>query len=101
MLVGVLGAFALAGIAALLPVIAQAPPVSLRDRMLAVEQPAVDAALGLTAIGIGPGFVVFTYVDPLLGDLTSLGGRGISNMLLLIGLAAIGGNSLGGYGADR
>jgi predicted MFS family arabinose efflux permease len=30
-----------------------------------------------------------------------LGGRGISSMLLLFGLAAIGGNALGGYGADR
>ena len=30
-----------------------------------------------------------------------MGGRGISNMLLLIGLAAMGGNTLGGYGADR
>nr|MBA3585563.1 MFS transporter [Gemmatimonadota bacterium] len=100
-LVGVLGAIAVAGIAALLPVIENPPPVSLRDRMLAVEQPAVVAALGLTAIGLGSGFVVFTYVDPLLGDLTGFGGRGISGMLLLFGLAAIAGNALGGYGADR
>lgn len=100
-LVGVLGAVAVAGIAALLPVIENPPPVSLRDRMLAVEQPAVVAALGLTAIGLGSGFVVFTYVDPLLGDLTGFGGRGISGMLLLFGLAAIAGNALGGYGADR
>jgi MFS transporter, DHA1 family, inner membrane transport protein len=100
-LVGVLGAVALVGIAALLPVIENPPPVSLRDRMLAVEQPAVVAALALTAIGLGLGFVVFTYVDPLLGDLTGFGGRGISGMLLLFGLAPIGGNVLGGYGADR
>jgi MFS transporter, DHA1 family, inner membrane transport protein len=100
-LVGVLGAVALVGIAALLPAIENPPPVSVRDRILAVEQPAVVAALGLTAIGLGSGFVVFTYVDPLLGNLTSFGGRGISGMLLLFGLAAIGGNALGGYGADR
>jgi len=100
-LVGVLGAVAVVGIAALLPVIENPPPVSLRDRMLAVEQPAVVAALGITAIGLGSGFVVFTYVDPLLGDLTGFGGRGISGMLLLFGLAAIAGNALGGYGADR
>jgi MFS family permease len=94
-LVGVLGAIALVSIAALLPVIENPPPVSLRDRILAVEQPAVVAALGLTAIGLGSGFVVFTYVDPLLGDLTGFGGRGISGMLLLFGLAAIAGNALG------
>jgi len=100
-LVGVLGTVAVVGIAALLPVIETPPPVSLRDRMLAVEQPAVVAVLGLTAIGLGSGFVVFTYVDPLLGDLTGFEGRGISVMLLLFGFAAIAGNALGGYGADR
>lgn len=100
-LVGVLGAVAVVGIAALLPVIENPPPVSLRDRMLAVKQPAIVAALGLTAIGLGSGFVVFTYVDPLLGDLTGFGGKGISGMLLLFGFAAIAGNALGGYGADR
>ena len=100
-LVGILGAVAVVGIAALLPVVENPPPVSLRERLLAVEQPAVVAALGLTAIGLGAGFVVFTYVDPLLGDLTGYGGRGVSGMLLLFGLAAVAGNALGGYGADR
>jgi predicted MFS family arabinose efflux permease len=100
-LVGVLGAVAVVCIVALLPVIESPPPVGLRDRLLAVEQPAVVAALGLTAIGLGSGFVVFTYVDPLLGDLTGFGGRGTSGMLLLFGLAAVFGNALGGYGADR
>ncbi len=50
---------------------------------------------------LGAGFVVFTYIGPLMGELTGYGGRGISGMLLLFGLAAIAGNALGGYGADR
>ncbi len=100
-LVGVLGAVALIGIVALLPEIENPPPVSLRERLEAVKQPAVLAALSLTAIGLGAGFVVFTYIGPLMGELTGFGGRGTSVMLLLFGLAGVAGNVVGGYGADR
>ena len=102
-LVGVLGAFALAGIAALLPVIAQAPPVSLRDRMLAVRPRAVSSCRSSGPHGDRARFgfrgVYVCRSSP--GGPDELGGRGISSMLLLFGLAAIGGNALRGYGADR
>ncbi len=100
-LVGVLGAVALIGIVALLPDVESSPSVSLRERLAVVKQPAVLAALSLTAIGLGAGFVVFTYIGPLMGELTGLGGRGTSVMLLLFGLAGVVGNIVGGYGADR
>jgi DHA1 family inner membrane transport protein len=100
-LVGVLGAIALVGITALLPDVQNPPPVSLRERLGVVRQPAVIAALSLTAIGLGAGFVVFTYVGPLMGELTGFGGRGTSAMLLIFGLAGVVGNVVGGYGADR
>ena len=100
-LVGVLGAVAVLGITALLPVVENPPPVGLRERVRAAEQPVVVVTLSLTAIGLGAGFVVFTYVGPLLGELTGFGGRGISVMLLVFGVAAVVGNALGGYGADR
>ena len=100
-LVGVLGAVAVLGIRALLPVVENPPPVGLRERVRAAEQPVVVVTLSLTAIGLGAGFVVFTYVGPLLGELTGFGGRGISGMLLVFGVAAVVGNALGGYGADR
>ena len=100
-LVGVLGAVALIGIVALLPGVESPPSVSLRERLAVVKQPAVLAALSLTAIGLGAGFVVFTFIGPLMGELTGLGGRGTSVMLLLFGLAGVVGNIVGGYGADR
>jgi MFS transporter, DHA1 family, inner membrane transport protein len=100
-LVGVLGAVALIGIAALLPEVENSPPVSLRERLDIVKQPAIVAALSLTAIGLGAGFVVFTYIGPLMGELAGFGGRGTSGMLLVFGLAGVAGNVLGGYGADR
>ena len=100
-LVGVLGAVALIGIVALLPGVESPPSVSLRERLAVVKQPAVLAALSLTAIGLGAGFVVFTFIGPLMGELTGLGGRGTSVMLLLFGLAGVVGNIVGGYGADH
>lgn len=61
-LVGILGAAAVIGIGVLLPAVERPPPVSLRERLSVVEQPAVVAALSLTAIGLGAGFVLFTYL---------------------------------------
>jgi predicted MFS family arabinose efflux permease len=100
-LVGFLGAVAVAGILALLPSVESPPRMTLGERVAAARQPAVLSALALTAIGLGSGFVVFTYIGPLLGELAGFGAGGVSAMLLLFGLAAIAGNALGGYGADR
>jgi predicted MFS family arabinose efflux permease len=83
------------------PAVENPRPVSLRERIAAAREPEVLATLSLTAIGLGAGFVLFTYIDPLLRSLTGYGGRGVSVMLLLFGVAAIAGNALGGYGADR
>ncbi len=47
------------------------------------------------------GFVVFTYVSPLLAEITGFGGAGVSGLLFLFGIAALLGNWLGGYGADH
>lgn len=100
-LVGFLGAVAVAGILTLLPSVESPPRMTLGERVAAARQPAVLSALALTAIGLGSGFVVFTYIGPLLGELAGFGAGGVSAMLLLFGLAAIAGNALGGYGADR
>jgi len=100
-LVGLLGAVAVAGILALLPPAENPPRVGLAGRVAAARQPAVVAVLALTAIALGSGFVLFTYISPLLGELAGFEAGGVSAMLLLFGLAAIAGNALGGYGADR
>ena len=85
-LVGVLGAVAVAGIAAFLPNVAGPPPASLGERVRAARQPVILATLALTAIGLGSGFVVFTYMGPLLAELTGFGGPGVSAMLLVFGV---------------
>ena len=100
-MVAVLGVVALLGIRALLPDIEGPPVVGLRDRVDALGKPAVVVVLCLTTLGLMGGFVVFTYLGPLLARITGLGGAGVSGLLFLFGVAAIFGNSLGGHGADR
>lgn len=100
-MVAALGAVAMLGIRSLLPPVEAQPVVSLRERIDALKQPAVVAALFLTTLGLMGGFVVFTYVSPLLAEITGFGGAGVSGMLFLFGVAAIFGNALGGYGADH
>jgi predicted MFS family arabinose efflux permease len=96
-----LGVVALLGIRGLLPEVQSPPVVGFRDRVDILGRPAVVVALCLTTLGLMGGFVVFTYVGPLLARITGFGGAGVSVLLFLFGVAAIFGNSLGGYGADR
>jgi MFS transporter, DHA1 family, inner membrane transport protein len=100
-MVAALGVVALLGIRALLPEVQSPPVVGFRDRVDILGRPAVVVALCLTTLGLMGGFVVFTYVGPLLARITGFGGAGVSVLLFLFGVAAIFGNSLGGYGADR
>lgn len=99
-MVAALGVVAMLGVRAL-PDVEAPPVVGLRERVDALGQPAVLAALGLTTLGLMGGFVVFTYVSPLLAGITGFGGAGVSGLLFLFGIAALLGNWLGGYGADH
>ncbi len=99
-MVAVLGAAAMLGIRGL-PSVEAPPVVGFRERADALRQPPVLAALGLTTLGLMGGFVVFTYVSPLLVEITAFGGAGVSGLMFLFGIAALLGNWLGGYGADH
>lgn len=99
-MVALLGAVAALGIRTL-PRVESPPVVSLRERVDTLKQPVVLAALSLTALGLMGAFVVFTYISPLLAEITGFGGTGVSGLLFLFGLSAIFGNILGGYGADN
>lgn len=100
-MVGLIGLAAAVGVRFLLPEIENPPVVGFRERVDTLRQPAIVAALVFTAFALMGGFVVFTYISPLLTEITGFGGAGVSGMLLLFGIAALIGNSLGGYGADH
>jgi MFS transporter, DHA1 family, inner membrane transport protein len=101
LLVALLAALAALGVRALLPLVEVPAQGNLRSRVVAGKQPAVLVALLVTALVVAAGFVVLTYVQPLLKGLTGFTTTRIGILLLLFGLAAVAGTALGGVAADR
>jgi MFS transporter, DHA1 family, inner membrane transport protein len=101
-LAAILAMLASIAVRALLPKVKSAPSIGgLRSRLAVAGRPLVLVTLVVTFLAMVSGFTVLTYVRPLLEGLTGFGGKGISSMLLLFGLAAVLGSVLRGYGADR
>lgn len=100
-MVGALAAVAAVAVAVVLPDVKNPPVAGLRSMFALAGRPAILAVLGITALGVAAGFVVLTYIRPLLEGLTGFAGGGIGALLLVFGIASIVGNSLGGYWADR
>lgn len=100
-MVGALAAVAAVAVAAILPNVEKPPVAGLRSMFALAGRTAILTVLGITALGVAAGFVVLTYIRPLLEGLTGFEGGGIGALLLVFGLASIAGNYLGGYWADR
>jgi MFS transporter, DHA1 family, inner membrane transport protein len=73
-------------------------PDMLRE-LTAIKPPAL-LALGITVIFSASVFAIFTYIAPVLSDITHVSPRGVSYTLFLIGLGLTLGNYLGGRLAD-
>lgn len=61
----------------------------------------VQAAIALTAIGNLGSVTVFTYISPLLTEVSGFGGGTVPVLLLIYGAGAVLGNVAGGRLADR
>ena len=97
-----LGAVAFAGIAALLPsTLAKAPPASVMDQVRVLGSARLLIVFAMTALGYGGTFVTFTFLGPVLQDITGFDASGVSLILILYGLAIAAGNIAGGRIADR
>jgi len=92
---------ALPGIRLWIPRVKSATPIGLRARMALLKQPEVFVALSLTVLWTAGGFTVYPYLASLLTQLTHLALTDIGWILLLFGAASVGGNFIGGFGADR
>lgn len=98
--VAVIGVVALAGIAALVPSL---PPetTSVREQLRVLRQPRVWAACAVTALVFGGLFGAFTYIEPMLREVTGFGAGAIPWLLVLFGAGLFVGNLVGGRIADR
>ena len=97
-----LGAIALTAIAALLPsTLSKAAPASILDQVRVLGSGRLLLVFGMTALGYGGTFVTFTFLAPMLEEVTGFAASSVSLVLVLYGLAIAAGNIVGGRIADR
>lgn len=100
--VAAIGVLATAVIALLVPRERTArEPIRLSRELAAVARPQVLLGLLMTVFGFAGVFTVYTYIEPILLQVTGLPAAAVSPVLLVFGVGMIVGNVLGGRLADR
>jgi len=74
---------------------------SFRDQAKLLTNSRLLLMLLITALGYGGTFVVFTYLSPLLQDITGFKENTVAVILLVYGIAIALGNIIGGKAANR
>ncbi|MEU7580082.1 MFS transporter [Streptomyces sp. NPDC041068] len=97
----VLGVLGMAGVAVLVPNAPADPDARLGRELAVFRRPQVWIALAMTACGISGLFISFTYVAPMMTDVTGFAAGSIPWLLVLYGAGLVVGNLLGGKAADR
>jgi DHA1 family inner membrane transport protein len=98
--VAVLGILAFAGLARVLPAQSDQEKPNLRRELKQLRSGGIWVALATTVLFSAAMFALFTYVAPLLEQVTQVSPRGITWTLFLIGIGLTAGNYLGGRLAD-
>ena len=101
--VAAIGVVAFAILARFVPrdVGAGAAPAALRSELAVLARPQVQLALAMTVLGFGGLFTVFTYIQPMLTQISGFPIASVSPILLVFGAGLSAGNLLGGRFADR
>ncbi|MDR6125899.1 DHA1 family inner membrane transport protein [Sphingomonas sp. SORGH_AS802] len=95
------GAIAMLSLRLALPPLPATEGGDMRAELRVLTRGPVVMALALTTIGFGGVFTVFTYIVPILRDVTHGSTGYVTAMLMLFGVGATIGNGLGGRLADR
>lgn len=95
------GAIAMLSLRLALPPLPAAEGGDMRAELRVLTRGPVVMALALTTIGFGGVFTVFTYIVPILRDVTHGSTGYVTAMLMLFGVGATIGNGIGGRLADR
>ena len=96
-----IGVAASAIVFALVPNGRSGASLDLRAEFQAIARTPVLMALLTTAFGFAGVFMVYTYIQPALIDVSGFSADAVSPILLLFGIGMIAGNVLGGRLADR
>lgn len=97
-----LGVIAFIGALLFVPKNLQQPkPVKLMQQLDVIRSPRLLLVYAMTALGYGGTFVLFTFLSPMLQQLSGFNGNDISLILVGYGIAVALGNMLGGKLADK
>jgi len=96
-----LGVLAMASLALALPKGEAGKMPDVRRELKVLARPAVLGALGTTVLGSAAMFSVYTYIAPVLTNITHASAGFITAMLVVIGIGFTIGNAIGGKLADR
>lgn len=102
LVVSVLGLIALIGSAILVPKnLKQSAPAKITDQLKVLTQPRLLLVYAMTAVGYGGTFVAFTYLAPILEQVSGFASSSIGLIMLVYGVSVAVGNIWGGKLADK
>lgn len=100
--VSALGVVAFIGSALFVPRnIAHTPPASLLQQARVLAEPRLLLVYAKTAIGYGGTFIPFTFLAPILTDISGFSAGAVGWVMLVYGVSVAAGNIWGGRLADR
>ncbi|WP_336774952.1 MFS transporter [Paenibacillus sp. MMO-58] len=98
--IAVMGVLALIGIIIFIPKLKLSKQVSVLKQLSAIARPKLLVYLLIAALGNAGLFAVFTYITPLLTDITGFAEHNVTWILILFGIGVTVGNIVGGKLAD-
>jgi len=100
--VSLLGVIAVIGSAILVPsTIAGSQPSSLLTQLAVLKKPRLLLVYAMTTLGYGGSFIAFTYLAPVLQEVSGFAPSTVSLVMLVYGVSVAAGNIWGGKLADR
>lgn len=100
--VSVLGIVALIGSWILVPnTIANSTSSSLLTQLSVLKKPRLLLVYAMTALGYGGSFIAFTYLAPILQEVSGFSASSVSLVMLMYGVSVAFGNIWGGKLADK
>lgn len=100
--VSLLGMMAFVGSWILVPdSIANSQPASLLTQLAVLKKPRLLLVYAMTALGYGGSFIAFTYLAPILQEVSGFSAASVSLVMLVYGVSVAFGNIWGGKLADR
>ena len=96
-----LGVLSLGAVAVLIPAVSGKGAIDVRREFAVARRPQVLLALATTVLSSGCVFALFTYIVPILEDVSGFAPRAVTVILFVIGVGLTVGINIGGRLADR